>query len=324
MTQSGKTVSISSDLKMLMPPSSYWPASANVYIFEDNGGISLFDVGCGNPASIERIFAAIESLGWGSRPVRKIILSHAHPDHSGAMGLLSSRIKAEEIILHHEDLPYALNPERLMSAFDIPLCRRLSARTGETDLRTGKGPHFQLLEFFEAAGCPMSGFEPTITVTEDDTISVGNYSLRVIHTPGHAPGHMSLYDAGKRILLAGDIIGEMLAWYSPSSGGVKGYLESLEKVEPLDVKLALPSHGGVIENLKRAVVETRQKLLDKDSAIESALRDGARYFEQLLGMFFDSPSRRFFPGIPILESHLQRLEEENRIVSRDGSYFLTS
>ncbi len=314
-------ISIFHDLKMIRPPSPYWPESANVYLFTDQDGISLFDVGCGSNASAERLLGALKVLEWESKPVKKIILSHAHPDHMGAMTILLSEITPESIILHEIDVPYALDPERLMLSFDIPLCKKRTAGRKTDRLEEGKGADFDLLEFFRAAGCSMCRVEPTETVTEGDVIEIGDYHLEVIHTPGHAPGHVSLYDRKRRILLAGDILGETLAWYAPSSGGATGYMESLKKISLLDIDLVLPSHGHVMEDSKGAIRATMDKLEGKEKIILDALKQGGKTFEELLEIFFVTPSRQFFPGIPIMESHLQKLENDMIIVTTSGSRF---
>ncbi|MBL7205177.1 MAG: MBL fold metallo-hydrolase [Desulfobacteraceae bacterium] len=226
MDNSASVISITDDLKMIKPPSPHWPESANVYVFKDEGGIGLFDVGCGSMTSVDRLFKAIKAVGWESKPIKKIILSHAHPDHMGAMETLLSEVSPELIILHEIDLPYALDPEKLPLSFDIPLCKERLAGGSGAAKEGMKGEKFDLIGYFRALGCSMCRVKPDRTVVEGDTIPVGHYNFHCLHTPGHAPGHMSLYDPKKRILLAGDILGEMVAWYSPSSGGALGYLES--------------------------------------------------------------------------------------------------
>ena len=321
MDNSAGVISITDDLKMIRPPSSYWPESANVYVFKDGDGISLFDVGCGSITSVDRLFSALKNLNWESRPVKKIILSHAHPDHMGAMEMLLSEVSPNEIILHEIDVPYALDPERLSLSFDIPLCKALWSEDSNQGREGEKGQGFDLIDYFRALGCSMCRVKPDRTVVEGDIIPVGHYNFHCLHTPGHAPGHMSLYDPEKQILLAGDILGEMVAWYSPSSGGALGYLESLNKVSSLDINLVLPSHGNIISDAKKAIRDTKDKILGKDQVILKALQAGPKSFEELNNMLFEQPAVRFFPGTPILESHLQKLMKEKNIkieISKDG------
>lgn len=305
--------SIFYDLKLIKPQSPYWPESANVYVFRDGDGISFFDVGCGAIASVERIFSALKDLKWTARPVLKIILSHAHPDHVGAMEVLLTEVSTESIILHEIDISYALDPEKLSLSFDIPLCNeRLTSSRGQNK-NSENDLGFDLLGYFRSLNCSMCKIEPNSSVVEGDIIHVGDYSFRVFHTPGHAPGHISLYESSKRLLLAGDLIGEMVAWYTPSSGGAEGYLDSLRKIDNLDIDLILPSHGMVITDTRKAIKETREKILDRDNVIKNALQTEPKTFEELNRLLFDKPNIQFFPGTPILESHLQKLIKERKI-----------
>jgi glyoxylase-like metal-dependent hydrolase (beta-lactamase superfamily II) len=309
-------ISIADDLKMIKPPSPFWPESANVYVFEERDGISLFDVGCGSNAAVERLLNALKYLNWYSKPIRKIILSHAHPDHMGAMTTLLSEMTPETVLLHEMDVPYALDPERLSLSFDIPLCKARAGGTGNRNETEKKGPGFDLIGYFRSLDCAMCRMKPDRILVEGDTIQIGHYDFSVIHTPGHAPGHVSLYDKEKRLLLAGDILGEMVAWYAPSSGGAEGYLSSLKKVSELDIDLILPSHGHAVVDARTAIQETREKILERDTVITSALQTGPKTFHELNGLLFASPSVRFFPGTPILESHLQKLIKEKRVRQR--------
>ena len=74
MDNSVGVISISDDLKMINPPSPHWPESANVYLFEDGDGISLFDVGCGSMTSVDRLFNAIKAVGRASVEMEEVKL----------------------------------------------------------------------------------------------------------------------------------------------------------------------------------------------------------------------------------------------------------
>ena len=100
-------------------------------------------------------------------------------------------------------------------------------------------------------------------------------------------------------------------------------LESLEKVEVLDIDLILPAHGDVIQDSKKGIRRIRDKILEKDEGVLEDLQSGQKTFEELLKIFFPLPTVQFFPGIPILESHLQKLKKEAKIKeSVRGTYSL--
>jgi len=313
MDDGTRIISLSNTLKMIKPPSPYWPESANVYIFKDGDEVSFFDVGCGSRAALERLFHALKLLGWASLPVNQIILSHAHPDHMGAMNGLLSRVTPQAILLHEIDVPYAKDPEKLSLSFDIPLCREnlpIEPHPGSVE---GKGSEFHLLSFFRSLGCAMCSITPTRIMREGHWVEIGDYRFRVLHTPGHAPGHVSLVDEGKGLLLAGDILGEVVAWYAPSSGGAEEYLHSLEKVGSLAADLILPAHGDVILNPGKSIQETIQQIVGRENAIMDMLFTGPKTFQEINGQLFSNPSRQFFPGTPIVESHLRRLKNNKKI-----------
>lgn len=96
-----------------------------------------------------------------------------------------------------------------------------------------------------------------------------------------------------------------------------GYLESLDKLEALESKIVLPSHGPVINDPLHTVVAIRNKLLERDSIIKEQLNGGPKNFLELNEVLFPGPFARFFPGCCITESHLMKLEMEE-IIKRDG------
>src|SRR4051812_32592726 len=97
---------------------------------------------------------------------------------------------------------------------------------------------------------------------DGESIAAGDSVLTAVHTPGHSPDHLCLWDAGDRQLFCGD-----LAWQGstvvipPSLGGdVAEYLASLERVIQLRPDVMLPAHGDVIDKpieLLREYIEHR-------------------------------------------------------------------
>ncbi len=317
MNNSKEIVSISHDLKMIKPPSAKWPNPANVYFIRDKDGISFFDIGCSCDSSVERILSSLKSLGWDTLPVKKIVLSHAHPDHIGGIKTLFPYLNPEQIILHEHDIHYTNSPSDLNFSFDIPLCNEKNKEKGNTD-----GNGFDILSYFEMVNCPMCRVKINKTVKENDIINIGRYNFNVIHTPGHAPGHISLFDTDKKLLLAGDILGEIIPWYAPSSGGLTAFFESLQKLEALDIDITLPSHGDVIKNSKKIIHDTRAKINKREHLIIKALKSGKKTFHELNEILFDFPLLQFFPGTPMVESHLQKLIKEKKIKKLNKLYFL--
>ena len=295
-------------IQALLVENPMWPSSANVFLVPDLDGFSLIDVGCGGMAAADRLLAGLARFGHNLDDLHTVVLSHAHPDHMGALAWILESARPR-VLIHPRDRASALDPENLTDSFDIPLARRASGQGPLSDLARG----FDLLRFFEQSGCAMCAAAEVEEMAEGEEIRLGALRFEVFHTPGHAPGHVSFFEPDRKILLAGDVVGQVPAWYTPSSGGVIGYLRSLAVLETLPAETVLPSHGPIFHDLAEAVGRIRGKLLRREQRTLQLLGRGPMRFMDLVEALFEAPFMRFFPGVGITESHLLKLEQEGRI-----------
>jgi len=164
----------------------------------------------------------------------------------------------------------------------------------------------------------MSRADPDGSLEQGNVVSIGAYRFEVLHTPGHSPGHISLFDAETGILFGGDLVGDIVAWYTPASGGVTGYLESLERIRAKNPRLILPSHGGVVNDPVAKIDEVRGRLLSRERKIIGIVSEGPISFVELVGRVFPTEIVRFFPGTGITESHIQKLLKEGKVRRDNG------
>lgn len=293
-------------IKVLREKNHMWPASANVFLIHDSDGVILIDVGCGKEEKFNALKTFLNQEGFCLHDVHTIVISHAHPDHMGAMSFLLKEI-SPRIYLHNLEIPLAADPQRLNQTFDFNLVQRY--KTTESTPPFGS---FNVLDYF-AAMCPMSSVRATDKMDDGDILCLGNFCFQVIHTPGHAPGHVCFFEPDKGILLTGDLVGKIVAWYSPSSGGVLGYLKGLEKIAKLNASVILPSHGENITMANEGIERTKMHILHFDSVIIRNLSDLPLNFMDLCARIYHKPGARFFPGPQLVESHLIKLEQEGKI-----------
>ncbi len=130
---------------------------------------------------------------------------------------------AAAVLLTHEHRDHAQGAARVARALALPIrahdsvLRELGAR---------------------AAGCDLEPLE------EGDVLDLGGETLRVHHTPGHAPGHLAFYLPERRALIAGDMVsGLSTILIDPVHGDMGAYLASLERLRALDCSVILPGHG---------------------------------------------------------------------------------
>lgn len=147
----------------------------NVFLIEDDGGLTLFDAG------ISSMTAALASCAARLGPIKRIVLSHADADHRGAAPGLDA-----PVYCHPADREAAESPETFRPYWDL----------------SKLGPHGRLLlgrllPMWDGGAVEIEG-----TVQEGDQVA----GFEVIDLPGHAPGLVGLYRESDRIALVSDLI----------------------------------------------------------------------------------------------------------------------
>jgi glyoxylase-like metal-dependent hydrolase (beta-lactamase superfamily II) len=296
----------------IMADEPNWPNPANIYVIPDENGFSLIDVGCGGITGIEHLKEGLRHWKLKIEQLHTVVLSHAHPDHMGAIGWILEAANPT-VYIHHLDIGPALDPRQLDVTFDIPLAKdRWAAFNPGSELKD-----FSILNYLDSSGCLMSAAAQVETMPTKNVLHLSDFEFHVIHTPGHSSGHVSLFERKKRILIAGDLVGRAPAWYVPAAGGVIGYLESLAKLGGLDADVLLPAHGPIIGEANQAIQKIKKKLLQRESILKEALQDGAKSFMELNKALLGDSHTNFFPGCGIIESHLIKMEKEG-VVKRAG------
>lgn len=288
-----------------------WPEPANSFLLADADGAILIDAGCGWPERYGALKGFFASHGFSPEDIHTVVLSHAHPDHMGAMPFLLEE-SSPRIYIHPLEKALARDPRLLNKSFDMCyITDYYMERLGDTD-----PAGIDIVDYFSNL-CPMGAARATDTIEEGDTLSLAGHDFEIVHTPGHAPGHLSFYERSRKLLLSGDVVGAVVAWYSPSGGGAKGYFASLDKIESLEVDLIMPSHGEDITDVPAAIERTRKVLVKRERRIMEDLSTGPKSLLELTDTLFPE-STRMFPGLQITDSHLLRLEEEG-VLERDDS-----
>lgn len=198
----------------------------NCYLVREKDSLTLVD------AALRKCHKAIadaaKSIGL---PIARIVLTHAHEDHVGAVDALMQLFPVAELAASVRSLPFLCQPP------DKSLL--LGENRGPREDRI-KGP------------LPGIASVPTRIVTDGDSYG----SLRVIDTPGHIPGHIALLDERDGTLFAGDALMAMgrLAvctdspWYFPQkrfTWSAPLAIESAERLLDYPVKRFACGHGKV-------------------------------------------------------------------------------
>lgn len=284
--------------------------SSSIVVIRDAEGLICLEVGGGGEENIRQTLTLFEQEGLDVSDVHTAIISHTHADHMGAIAYFRERVPGLTVIDHEVDAPYMRDNRLLNRAFD-------------TDLVAEHFPGKQLdiLDFY-AAFCPISETSPDRNVLEGDVLACGSYAFEVILTPGHHPGHISLYERNEKILFVGDMVGMEVPFYSPSSGGAEGYLASMEKYLALEIDLIIPSHGDLIWNAREVIEGAAGKVKRREERLQKGLDGPPKTFTDLLPDLFRNPAQHMFPGAAVLASHLEKLKKEGVLTEENGKYLL--
>jgi glyoxylase-like metal-dependent hydrolase (beta-lactamase superfamily II) len=210
----------------------------NVWLLEGNDGLTIVDAGVADDRTRTQWELTAAGLG-SSRQVARVIATHHHPDHCGLVGWVSKRF----------DAPVAMS--------------RTEWQLGQYYLHEEAPASREVIDrFYGRAGCSAGFFGaqnvPFNAITSDFPSQfqrlVGGQRLAhdwtVMTFGGHAPEHVCLYSAARKVLIAGDqvlpaispIIG--VAPHEPDDNPLEDFLRSLESLSELPPdNLVLPSHG---------------------------------------------------------------------------------
>jgi glyoxylase-like metal-dependent hydrolase (beta-lactamase superfamily II) len=240
----------------------------NVFLFVDGENVDLLDCGMNSQDSLELIRNALQDLG-GKR-LRKLVVTHIHPDHYGAAGVLAGPGRAD-LYLHRLEVPL-VHPRYV----DI---EQLVIEVRNYLLVNGVPPDEAevLSNSQRALSQVVAPAEPTVQLDGAETLTMGRTRLVVIWTPGHSPGHVCLHSAELSLLFAGD---HVLPDLSPNIGlhpqstpdPLHDYLDGLKRVAAYSSSRVLPAHGRPFTDLEgrvESLIKHHQRRLDQVMEIVS-------------------------------------------------------
>jgi glyoxylase-like metal-dependent hydrolase (beta-lactamase superfamily II) len=119
---------------------------------------------------------------------------------------------------------------------------------------------------------------------DGEHIAAGNGQLEVIHTPGHAPDHIALWQADTRTLFSGDLVvrGTTVVIPATFGGSLTAYLRSLERVLALRPVRLWPAHGDPIDDPESLIRQYIAHRFQRETQVRAALERGRRSVEELV------------------------------------------
>jgi ribonuclease/clavin/mitogillin len=171
---------------------------------------------------------------------------------------------------------------------------------------------------------------PTARLLEDgDTIELDGptpQSWQVLHTPGHAPGHICLFEPNIKVVVVGDMVASVgTILIEPTEGDMTVYLQQLSRLEALGAEVALPAHGDPIENPGRLFRAYRAHRLMREERVVIAMGKDGGTLDELVPRAYSDVGPEVYPIARMsLEAHLVKLERDGRVKKTDGRWVVAA
>lgn len=205
--------------------------NANHFVFNGKRKI-LVDTGYIN--DFEETRRWIEAVGVDLKSIDLVISTHSHCDHIGGNKRIKE-ISGCQIAIHKIDKQSIDSRDQWATWYRF---------------------YDQEAEFFRV----------DVALEDGEVVCLEDLELRIIHTPGHARGGISLYCAKERFLISSDALwdGDLGVLNTIVEGREAPILarESLDKIRCLDFRTVYPGHGGIISDPEAAIQKCEQKLED--------------------------------------------------------------
>jgi len=198
---------------------------SHLYLIHDQNEAVLIDAHIGSMA--EKVIETIEEI-IPLNQLKMVILTHGHMDHIGACPLIEEKTDAS-IAIHIADAQYIEEPwTQFLTLYQ--------------DIGTTKLAYQDFLTLIGGRGVKV-----THPLHNGDKIKVGSIELQIIHTPGHSPGSICIYEPESKMMFTGDALIPS-EWYSTMIGVFQDatkYIQSLERLSKMEIDMLCPGHEPI-------------------------------------------------------------------------------
>ena len=201
----------------------------NVFVIKDkDSGLTLIDTGY--KGSSTQIFSALRRGGEDPAAIRRVILTHCHPDHAGGAAAIKDELDIP-VWAHHEEAPFL---EKGIA--------------GDAPIHCSPGVVNWLIYqlFIKRGSNAIDRCTVDRRLTDKELLPIAG-GLQVLHTPGHSSGHIALWLKQEGVLIAGDLCAHVAGLdfstvYEDRALGVRSILA----VSGLDFDKAVFGHGRLL------------------------------------------------------------------------------
>ena len=294
----------------------YWTATNSTVIVNDED-VTVFD-SCTRAVTAQAVIAEIRKVT--PKPVRVLINSHWHQDHWSGNDAYSKAFPGLRIISTAEtrDFMSHMGPAFFIDEMDMFGLNKMredlasGIKTGKlpdgtpftSEVRARKEASVQMASQFQAEIAALPRVLPNFVYQGEMTFWSGRREFRLMSVTGDAVYSTVLYLPGSKILATGDVLvspedGKGAPPWSTGSPTITSWLESLRRLEALDLKTIVPGQGPVMHDkvYLRRTIELFTAIIDQ---VHAALDRGLVKVSQVQkAVNVDKLGLEYAPGTPL-------------------------
>jgi endoribonuclease LACTB2 len=274
---------------------------SNTFLFHGKNGLII------DPSAN---FTYIQKIA-AHREVKRVLNSHYHTDHRA----LNSFFPHAHFMAHHADAPAISSSAKYQAWID----------------RDPDSPYSQWVQdFSRTMNIPDNYIDQPLK--DGDIIQTDGFELKVIHTPGHTPGHIAIQVMPINILITFDIdLTPYGPWYANEVSDIDAFIQSIEKIKSVKAAAYITSHGERFydpETFRKKIERFERYFEDRDNKILETLKEKPASLEDLneTGIIYKKrileDRLKFYFGLKMLEKHLERLIKKGVVTKDNGLYCL--
>lgn len=324
---SGETMEVADGVLWLRMPLPMALDHINLYLIEDEDGWWVVDSGMA-VGPTQELWEGVFARDLRGKPIKAVMATHWHPDHTGMAGWLCDRWRVPFYISQAEYLTGLVHTRSDASHFGWT--------NEQYQLRTGRGE-----QGMEAARQSLGGIGSIVTpmptsyrrLEEGTRLSINGRRWQVVIGRGHSPEHACLYCESLNLLISGDQVipritsNISVAGTEPEGNPLREWLQSLERfleVLPEDA-LVLPAHNVPFRGLHHRLRHLIEHHEDNLIALEEACMDAEPSAIELLPVLFQRQLDDSQVGLAVGEcvAHLNFLVQRGQLARRvdaEGCY----
>jgi glyoxylase-like metal-dependent hydrolase (beta-lactamase superfamily II) len=155
-----------------------------------------------------------------------------------------------------------------------------------------------------------------VALVDGDRVRAGDRELHVLHTPGHAPDHVCLWDGADRAIYGGDMVIDGATVLIPAGrgGNLRQYLTSLERLAALQPARIYPGHGPIIERPLELISACQLHRRQREAQVLAAIDRVGPDPDALVAEIYSGLPEAVRPAARMtVVAHLEKLREDDRL-----------